>query len=150
MQNSFENLQKNNQKSIPNQPLSRPRFRRRFCIVLHRFWLHLGAILGARLGSSWGHVGQKLDFWRSLMTFKNGYDFQPHSGPFWDRFWNDFWDPKCTQHPSNFDLKTDREANAEIFKNISRGYVFDAARNRKPVKNQHTFVFKIVLSANTK
>merc|ERR1711924_258024 len=68
----------------------------------------------------------------------------PHSGPFWDRFWNDFWDPKCTQHRSNFDLKTDREANAEIFKNISRGYVFEDARNRKPVKNQHKFVFKIV------
>ena len=54
-----------------------------------QFWLQLGVVLGAKLGSCWGHVGQKIDFWKFPKACKNDYDFQHLSGPSWDRFWND-------------------------------------------------------------
>ena len=59
------------------KPLPRP--------FLVRFWFHLGS----NLGPSWGHVGQKIDFWKFPKACKNDNDFQHSSGPSWDRFWND-------------------------------------------------------------
>ena len=58
--------------------------------ILVQFWLQLGAVLGGKMGSCWGHVGQKIDSWRILKAFKIGQDFQHLSGPSWDRFWKDF------------------------------------------------------------
>ena len=58
--------------------------------ILVQFWLQLGAVLGGKMGSCWGHVGQKIDSWRILKAFKIDQDFQHHSGPSWDRFWIDF------------------------------------------------------------
>ena len=57
--------------------------------ILVPFWLQLGAVLGGKMGSCWGHVGQKIDSWRILQAFKIDQDFQHLSGPSWDRFWND-------------------------------------------------------------
>ena len=33
-----------------------------FGLIFVQFWLQLGTVLGAKLGPSWGHVGQKIDF----------------------------------------------------------------------------------------
>ena len=57
--------------------------------ILVQFWLQLGAVLGGKMGSCWGHEGQKIDSRRILKAFKIDQDFQHLSGPSWDRFWND-------------------------------------------------------------
>ena len=61
-----------------------------FGSIFVQFWLQLGTVLGAKLGPSWAHVGQKIDFWRFPKACKNDNDFQHLSEPSWDRFWNDF------------------------------------------------------------
>ena len=45
--------------------------------------------LEAKLGWGWGHVGRKLDFWRSWMAIKNEHEFWNVSEPIWGRFWSD-------------------------------------------------------------
>ena len=48
--------------------------------ILVQFWLQLGAVLGGKMGSCWGHVGQKIDSWRILKALKIDQDFQHLSG----------------------------------------------------------------------
>ena len=55
-----------------------------------QFWLQLGNVLGGKLGPSWAHVGQKIDFGKFPKACKNDHDFQHLSGPSWDRFGSDF------------------------------------------------------------
>ena len=43
--------------------------------VLTPFWSQLGAILGAKIGPCWGHVGPKIDFLRLKKALKNDHDF---------------------------------------------------------------------------
>ena len=43
--------------------------------VLTPFWSQLGAILGAKFGPCWGHVGPKIDFLRLKKALKNDHDF---------------------------------------------------------------------------
>ena len=93
-----------------------------------QFWLQLGAVLGAKLGPSWGNVGQKIDFWKFPKACKNDYDFQHLSGPSWYRFLERLWGPKSNQNRSKIGFKSDHEANAKVFKNIGRGGVFEDPR----------------------
>ena len=114
--------------------------------ILVQFWLQLGAVLGGKMGSCWGHVGQKIDSWRILKAFKIDQDFQHLSGPSWDRFWSDLGGPKSSQNRSKIGLKSDHEANAKILKIIGRGGVFEDPENRKAIKNQQQIVLKAILS----
>ena len=66
MKNRTRNRPKNLSKSIKNRPkigsgadLASETV---FGPILVQFWLQLGTVLGAKLGASWGHVGQKIDF----------------------------------------------------------------------------------------
>ena len=94
MKNRTRNRPKIDQKSIKNRPkigsgadLASETV---FGPIFVQFWLQLGTVLGAKLGPSWAHVGQKIDFWRFPKACKNEHNFQHLSGPTWDRFWNDF------------------------------------------------------------
>ena len=42
-----------------------------FVQIWVRFWADLGAILGPKLGSCWGHVGKETNFWRPWRAFQN-------------------------------------------------------------------------------
>ena len=66
MKNRTRNRPKNLSKSIKNHPkigsgadLASETV---FGPISVQFWLQLGTVLGANLGPSWGHVGQKNNF----------------------------------------------------------------------------------------
>ena len=61
---------------------------------------------------------------------------------FFDRLWNPlgadlvgFWEPKWSQNWSRIGPKSDHEANANIFKFIGRGGVFEDRRCMESIKN---------------
>ena len=62
---------------------------------------------------------------------------------FFDRLWSPlgtdlvgFWEPKWTQNWSRIGSKSDHEANANIFKFIGRGGVFEDRRCMESIKNR--------------
>ena len=105
-----------------------------------QFWLQLGAVLGGKMGSCWGHVGQKIDSWRILKAFKIDQDFQHLSGPSWDRFWSGLGAQNRTKNWSKIGLKSDQDEHVKVFKTFGGADVFEDAGkskiNQKQTKNR--------------
>ena len=75
---------------------------------------------------------------------------------FFDRFWNPlgadlvgFWVPKWSQNWSRIGPKSDHEANANIFKFIGRGGVFEDRRCLESIKNRSEDDAKLRCKMNT-
>ena len=85
------------------------------------------------------HFGQKMT--------KNRFKIDPKLNKFFDHFFDrlwsplgadlvGFWVPKWSQNWSRIGPKSDHEANANIFKFISRGGVFEDRRCMESIKNR--------------